>query len=160
MIYLIASKDYNFLKSLVLVLVVFFASCSDQEKGASVQPVDLDFIVIGKGTLQGAGQEGVEEANLVITNDADWQMLISQMNMVNNVTEGFTQTAIDFDESMVIAVFLEVKPSGWEVAISMIVQSDDTLTVSTTEEIFAVAALTQPFHIVMIPTTSKEIVFE
>ena len=68
---------------------------------------------------------------------------MSQMNSVNNVTDSFFVTDINFDTYLVIAVFLEVKPSGWEVRINSITENENSLVVRTNESQFDSSVITQ-----------------
>ncbi|MGB0173169.1 MAG: protease complex subunit PrcB family protein [Flavobacteriaceae bacterium] len=60
---------------------------------------------------------------------------------------------------MVIAVFLEVKSSGWEVRINSITENENSLVVRTNENQFDSSVITQPFSIVKIHKTEKQIQF-
>lgn len=113
--------------------------------------------IIG-GTLNGS--EGIEKSNRVITNATDWQELMAKMNSVNDLTEHFKETEIDFERYIVIAIFLEMKTSGWKVEINEIKESNNHITVSTKEQAYSTTVITQPFHIVKIPKTNKEIIFK
>lgn len=155
--------------SLVFLLTLLsFNSCSKdeiistpQKQGQiKVEIKEINFTEIGKGILDGNGSEGITQSNMVITNYNDWQNLINQMNSVNNVTDEFTETNIDFNTYQVITVFTEIKPTNWEVEISSIIENENNLTVSIIETEFDFTVITQPFHIVKIPITSKGIVFE
>ena len=97
---------------------------------------------------------------MVINNTTDWQNLIIQMNSFNNVSGNFSETDIDFDNYLIIAVFLEVKPNGWEVQINNITENENSLVVSTNENEFDSSVITQPFSIVKIRRTEKTIEFE
>ena len=144
----------------VLMMFVFFlASCTSNDEEA-MAPSPISFTEVGKGALHGAGTEGIAQSNRVIDNESDWQNLITQMNAVNRVTSDFAETAIDFSQYTVIAIFLDVKPSGWEVSITAIEEHASNIKVFTTEQAFANTTITQPFHIVKIPTSTKAIEFE
>lgn len=82
------------------------------------------------------------------------------MNTNNNVSDNFSETNIDFDNYMVIAVFLEIKPTGWEVEINGVVENENNITIIKEEMELDNTVITQPFHIVKIPITDKEIIFE
>ena len=82
------------------------------------------------------------------------------MNSANNVTNEFSETNIDFSAYIIIAIFLEVKGNGWEVEVSSIEENTTNILVSKTETEAINSVITQPFHIVKISTTNKEIVFE
>ena len=65
------------------------------------------------------------------------------MNSVNNVTDSFFVTDINFDTYLVIAVFLEVKPSGWEVRINSITENENSLVVRTNKSQSDSSVITQ-----------------
>jgi len=146
---------------ILLVLCVFvFSSCSDSDEDDACQEIsDIDFVEIGNGTLSGGGKENILASNLVISNETDWQDLMSKMNTVNDVTSRFTETVIDFDQYQIIAVFLNIKGSGWEVEIETVQEEREGIYVYTKEKEFASAVMTQPFCIVKIPKTDKEVRF-
>ncbi len=150
------------MKTIILILSVFLAtSCSnDDDNNVTAQSTPIAFTEIGKGALFGNGSEGIVESNMVIDNTTDWQNLMSQMNSVNNVTDEFSETNIDFNTYIVIAIFLEVKPNGWQVEISSIIENVSSIVVSTVEAEGINLAVTQPFYIVKIPVTNKPIEFE
>jgi hypothetical protein len=72
---------------------------------------------------------------------------------------------VDFDEKMVLAVFLGEKPSGgYNVEITEIIETDTTLEVMVNETIpgeddMVTMALTYPSHVVMLDKCVKEVVF-
>ena len=150
------------MKTIILILSVFLTtSCSnDDDNKVTAQSTPIAFTEIGKGALFGNGSEGVVQSNMIINNTTDWQNLMNQMNSVNNVTDEFSETNIDFNTYIVIAIFLDVKGNGWEVEISSIEENTSNVMVSKTKTEFINSVITQPFHIVRIPVTSKEIVFE
>ena len=149
------------MKTIILILSIFLAtSCSNDDNNQTAQSTPLNFTEIGKGALYGNGSEGIVESNMVIDNTTDWQNLMSQMNSVNNVTDEFSETNIDFNTYIVIAIFLEVKPNGWQVEISSIIENVSSIVVSTVEAEGINLAVTQPFYIVKIPVTNKPIEFE
>ena len=108
----------------------------------------------------GNGVENISQSNLVINNQTDWQSLISQMNSVNNVSDTFSETSIDFNNYIILAVILEIKGNGWEVEISNIVENEANITVTVEEAELINSVINQPYHLVKTPITSKEIVFE
>jgi hypothetical protein len=140
---------------ILLVGILFFLnSCSDDNSKTTL----ITFTEIGKGTL--GGKEKIEKANMVINNENDWQKLITKMNSTNKVSNSFSETDINFNSYLIIAVFLEVKNNGWSVEITNIIENDNDLVVSTNETEFANSVITQAFCIVKIPTTKKTIIFK
>ncbi|MGB1393047.1 MAG: hypothetical protein ACPH4O_03945 [Flavobacteriaceae bacterium] len=149
------------MKTIIFILSIFLAtSCSSDDNNQTSQSTTITFTEIGKGVLDGNGSEGIVQSNLVIANNTDWQNLMNQMNSVNNITDNFSETNIDFNTYQIIAIFKEVKPTNWEVEISSIVENANNLSVSVVETEYDFTVVTQPFHIIKISKTNKEIVFE
>lgn len=71
----------------------------------------------------------------------------------------FNQTNVDFNTYQIIAVFTNLKPVNWEVEINDIIENANDLTVSLVETEGGFTVVTQPFHIVAIPKTTKPIIF-
>lgn len=148
------------MKPFILILsLLFVVGCSDDDNNA-FEARTIDATEIAKGALYGNGEEGITASGLVINSTADWQSLVAQMNTVNNVSDEFYETDIDFDAFTVLALFLEIKGNGWEVAISEITENESDIVVSKTETEAVNSVITQPFCIVKIPKTNKPIVFE
>ncbi len=140
----------------ILIFVITLSSCKKNDK---TQKSQLQFTEIAKGALHGVGQESISQSNLVIDNNSDWQNLMNKMNTVNNETQHFTETNIDFSQYTIIAIFLEVKSNGWEVEITDIENNGCSITVTKTEKICECTVMTQPFHIVKIQRTNLPIEF-
>tara|TARA_B100000768_G_C11037098_1_gene272609 strand:+ start:143 stop:589 length:447 start_codon:yes stop_codon:yes gene_type:complete len=138
-----------------LLLVLVFGYDNNEKINQKVE-----FTEIGKGSLFGNGNESILRSNLVINNQSDWQNLIDQMNSVNNVSSTFSETSIDFTSFSVIAIFLDIKQNGSEITINTITENETNILVSTQETELDNTVITQPFHIVKIQKTNKEIVFE
>ncbi len=149
-------------KNLILFIAIIFgllSSCNNDED--DLNPVE--FIFIGQGNLYGNGEENVEKQNLVISDINSWSELINKMNAVNNVSDSFTETNIDFYESMIIAIFDEVKGNGGHsIDITKIVDNNNKIIV-TIENILQgdlTTVMTQPYHIVKISKKNKSVIFE
>ena len=150
------------MKSIFILFSLFFSlsSCNNDENN-QIFPQNKEFDVIYNGVLGGNGSEGILRSNMVISNTTNWQNLMSKMNnSFNNVTDNFSETDIDFDNYLIIAVFLEVKSNGWEIEITNITEHENSLVVSTKETEFDSSVITQPFSIVKIRRTEKTIEFE
>ncbi len=135
-------------------------SCNSDDKNSNFQSTVIPFTEIGKGSLDGNGSENISQSNRLINDQTDWQNLIYQMNSVNNISNNFTETTIDFDSYSIVAIFLEIKPTGWEVSITNITENETNISVSILETKMENTVITQPFHIVKIPKTNKEIMIE
>jgi len=148
------------IKVLTLILFSFITlliSCNNDDN-SDFQPTKVNFTEIGKGTLYGNGQEGIVQSIIIITNTNDWNNLISKINSINNVSDHFTETEINFSEFTIIAIFLEIKSSGWEIGIKNVIENQDTISLSTLETQYATSVMTQPFCIIKIPKTDKKII--
>ncbi len=153
-------KKYQYMKTLIIILFSSFLalSCTHKDEN-NTKSRSISFTEIGKGALYGSGSEGITQSNLVITNDTDWQNLMNQMNSVNNVSDNFTETNIDFTTYEVIAIFLDVKANGWEVSITNITEDNSNIYVDKIEKEYVNSVITQPFHIVKIPKSNKPVIF-
>ena len=150
------------MKNLLLCFsLVLFFNCSNDNDNTPFAPTAIEFTEIDRGQLDGYGIEGITASNMVVTNSSDWQNLMNQMNIFNNHTDDFTETDIDFEEYIIIAIFLEVKISFWAVTITDIIEKEDSVIVTSIEDNSSGSSvITQPFHIVKIPITEKPIEFE
>lgn len=147
------------LRTLFLLSLLLTLNCENDDENTQTETA-VKYSEIAKGALFGNGEEGIAKSNLVISVQTDWENLMNQMNSVNNVTDDFVETEIDFNNFEIIVVFLEVKGNGWEIEISEITENESLIFVSTTEMEFATSVMNQPFHIVKIPVTEKTIIFE
>ena len=126
--------------------------------GKAIEPA-----IIAQGELYGDGNEGITKQNIVITTEEECEKLKKAINSVNNVTNNFFESDIDFDSYQVIAVFDEVRGNGGcKVQIIDIVEYNNSIVVdyNTISTPNGPAVMTQPFHIVKIPVSNKKIVFE
>jgi len=150
------------MKILFLIFSSFIILSCTHDKASQASPVPIT--EIDKESLYGAGAEGIHQSNFVITNTTDWQNLMTQMNSTNNVTDNFAETNIDFNIYEIVAVFDEVRSNGgWTTEISSITETATEISVayhfSSGNGGFATCVITQPFHIVKIPKSSKPVNF-
>lgn len=144
---------------IALVSFLLLFSCNNDDDGSQAESA-IEFTDIGKDALYGNGKEGIVKGNMIITNQMDWKALMAQMDSVNNTTDKFSETDIDFERFMVLAVFLEVKGSGWEIEITKVTENKNSVNVSTIETPYGYTVMTQPFHIIKIHKTEKLILFK
>lgn len=97
-------------KIIVIVVFAFLTIACNSEEELITE--NIEFTLISDGNLFGDGAEGISKQNLIIQDQDSWVTLINKMDIVNNVSDSFTETAIDFSEFMIIAVFEEVKSNG------------------------------------------------
>lgn len=85
------------------------------------------------------------------------------MNSVNNVSEIFSETDINFSEYTIIAVFDEIKGNGGHgMELNIISNSENIIAIVTdlVPEEFATTVMTQPFYIAKIQNSNLPIIFE
>ncbi|WP_461599024.1 protease complex subunit PrcB family protein [Winogradskyella sp.] len=122
-----------------------------------------NIVVIGKGNLYGSGAERIDKQNLVITTSEEWKDLLNKMNSVNNVTDSFSETEIDFSKYIVITVFEEVKNTGGHSLDLIIQEAKDKILVEVLRKSpdgIATSVMTQPYFIVKILKNDLPVVFQ
>jgi hypothetical protein len=146
--------------ALVFLLLTLFISCSS---GNNYEMARIEYTSISKGNLYGAGNEGIVQQNMVITDQNSWNSLIVQMNSENNVSENFSEIDINFSKYKIIVIFDGVKPNGGHSIEVSIMSNSENIIVNITKfapEGNATAVITQPYNIVKIPTSELSIIFE
>lgn len=153
------------MKSILVIIIVSVvaAGCPHKNNGQSNQ--EMKMTTISMGVLHGAGQEGIVKSNLVIETADAWNELVAKLDIVNKVSAGFEELPIDFSKELVLACFDEVRNSGgFSVAMDSIKIENEQLKVFIKKKgpgptDMVTMSLTQPYHIVKVPKTNKEIVF-
>jgi len=85
------------------------------------------------------------------------------MNSVNNVSDNFQEINIDFSQYQIIAVFDKIYSNGGHsIDIINVKENGKSITVVVNNLLTgdATSVIAQPFHIVKIPKTEKQIIFE
>jgi len=151
------------MKNLYFFLLAICLTCVSCMETNTRYPRVITPVLIAQGELYGNGQESITKQNLVIRTQEEWDNLLNAMNSVNNVSNSFAETEIDFNSFMVIAVFDEVRGnSGCSINISNIIEYIDKIIV----DVHIVTAtsgadvMNQPFYIVKIPVIYNNIVFD
>ncbi|WP_053992279.1 protease complex subunit PrcB family protein [Mangrovimonas sp. TPBH4] len=147
--------------ALIILLSIFILNCEPTD--SQVNMIDIEPDLIAKDQLYGAGAEGIVEQKTIITNERAWKILLAQMNSVNNVSDNFSETDIDFSQYLVIAVFSEVLTNGgYSLEFNMTTTPENILfrvhTIGADD--IATTVMTQPFLIVKIPISNLPIVFQ
>lgn len=147
------------MKKLFLLILPLFVliSCSNDDDDNNVINEEVVFTTIGQNSL--SGSDNVAQANHVFNNQADWNNFLDQLNGENNVSVTFTETDIDFTAYTVIAVVDAVKTSGSKIDIETVIENTNNIQVSSELTIYSTAVISQAFHIIKIPKTSKQIIF-
>ena len=146
---------------LIVLLSIFIFSCNNDDDNSKITTIEST--LIAKGNLYGNGAEGIVEQKMVILDQSTWNDFIIQMNSVNNVSDDFSETDIDFSKYKIIAVFNEIKGNGGYSIGLNIVSNSQNIVVSITDLVpggNATTVITQPYHIVKIPIIDLPIIFE
>ncbi|MEN8886347.1 MAG: hypothetical protein ABF246_08145 [Winogradskyella sp.] len=118
--------------------------------------------LIAKGNLYGSGAEGINAQNIVVSNQNDWDALITKMNSVNTVTSSFSEVEIDFANFAVVAVFGEVKGSGGYSLDLNLTKNSENIVVAIKQNApvgLSTSVMTQPFYIVKVRKSDVPIIF-
>lgn len=121
--------------------------------------LDTKFETIDSGKYCGHRTAG----QYVIRDNAEWQNLWGKVN--SDKIPQPEAPVVNFKEQMVLGVFLGEKNSGgYGIEISSIQETDSCLEVYIKEEApqpggAYTTALTQPYHLVKLPLTGKEVMF-
>ena len=150
----------------LIFLLVAFVSCQPDEialeTGKEITFIkDLDFSIVAQGNLN--GRENIEKSNLIIQDNTSWENLISKMNTIKDVSDKFIETDIDFSRYTIIAVFDEVYGNGGHSIDVITVKENDFDVIVKLDRLLKgnlASVITQPFQIIKIPKTEKQIIFE
>ena len=144
--------------SAVLLLVGAFIVLGGCEENK--YPMTLDFTLIGKGTMRGNESENLNKQNVVITDSIQWQRLLSEMDSYRSVSSSLTEINIDFDKFQLIVIIDSVRPNLCEINIKSITENKSDISVCIEKTSYDATAVTQPFCIVKIGKTNKNINFK
>ena len=135
-------------------ILVLLAGCDSEDNDLSKS---LDFETIEKDFYSGMETS----QNVIVSNINDWEDLWNQTVTWTPDERPF----VNFNESMVIAVFMgEQNSGGFEIEILELKEADDVIEVVSKFTIpeggsGVTTALTQPFHMIKINKTDKNIIF-
>jgi hypothetical protein len=123
---------------------------------------DVESELIAKGDLSGIGTEDISNQYFSITNQIEWENFISQIDVTNEVSSGFSEQNIDFSEYVVIAVIDQVRnTSGYSIALEISTNYEKIFIESnlSSPSLDGVVAtvISQPYHIVKIAKTNLPI---
>ena len=145
---------------IILLFTLLLFNCSNDDNTTS-NTVNVASVLIAEGSLFGAGEEGINQQQVAITDSNTWNALLAQMD--SSITDEFTETDIDFSNFQVILVVDEVKPNGgysFELDITKNTNNIIVDVTNVTPQGNATTVITQPFHIVKIPASSLPVVFQ
>ncbi|MEE9407989.1 MAG: protease complex subunit PrcB family protein [Polaribacter sp.] len=145
------------MKTIITVIFsLLLVSCPKNEEGG--------FTSLSKGNLFGAGEKGFKKENIVISSNEEWKSFLSKIDATNKVSETF-ENAIDFSKEMIVVAVDEVRSTGgFSVEIIEVVKDGDTFLIKVKSKgpkplDMVTTAIIQPYHIVKINKTRKEIKF-
>ena len=146
--------------SLLMLLAILIMGCSSNE---AQEKEAVSYVTIAKGSLHGAGEEGIEAQNLIIRNNEAWVLLMSKMNTVNKVSDSFLETTVNFDDYILVAVFDSVKNTGGHSVDIEVEKNIKNVAVNVTQTapgLIATTVIEQPYVIAKIPVTNLPVVFK
>ena len=133
-----------------------YISCSNEE---SYSPLQINFTTIAKNYLQVSNVIDIDKSNLIINNQEEWDALKTKMDALNPVSERFEESDLNFETEMVIAVISEIKTTVYSVEIDSIIDRQSEIVIYSHESGTMLLAMSQPYHIVRMPRTMKQITF-
>ncbi len=141
------------------ILLITFASCKKVVCDEGLYSREE----ISQSALYGAGDENIDESNLVIKTQNDWDDLILKMDAVNDESSNFATIDIDFSTHMVIACFDEAQSTGGHSLEIGTVQHDGSQlsvqVIKTSGEGLVTQVITQPYEIIVIDRCDDNVVF-
>jgi hypothetical protein len=149
----------NILLCIFAVLLAFTVTISCGEYPITIKPV-----LIEEGRYFGSGCRG----NYVIKTQAEWDYLICSRfwgdSAIAACRQDFAEKKFNFDMYQIIAVIDWLRPHlGWSINIVSIQEYSDDIVVSIyikESKGPAPSAVSQPYQIVKIPVTAKDVVFK
>jgi hypothetical protein len=167
--------DFSGMFSCLLVLFMFIFMAVGCEKPSKIidtvendlssDILKIDFTMVAQGNLNGHHQNLVGK-HIIIKTIEEWDSLKTNIDSLmggDGITHGFIETGIDFSAYQVIAIFDVIHLNGgWTIDIIDITEYADKIivTVSNLNTGNITAIVTNPFHIVKIPVSDKEFVFQ
>ena len=132
--------------------------CCSNDNDSIYQSTKIIFTEIGQGFTE--LNDNLAQ-NLIITTETEWNILID--NLPSEFVDNFNEININFNEFIIIALITENQPNtGYSVSVNEIIENKNSINVFSEIQYTGsgYTRIVQPFHIVKIPSTSKEIVFE
>ena len=132
--------------------------CCSNDNDSIYQSTKIIFTEIGQGFTE--LNDNLAQ-NLIITTETEWNILMD--NLPSEFVDNFNEININFNEFIIIALITENQPNtGYSVSINEIIENKNSINVFSEIQYVGsgYTAIVQPFHIVKIPSTNKEIVFE
>ena len=132
--------------------------CCNNDNDSNYQSTKIIFTEIGLGFTE--LNDNLAQ-NLIIATETEWNILLD--NLPSEFVDDFNEININFNEFIIIAVITENQlNTGYSVSINEIIENKNSINVFSEIQYVGIGytAIVHPFHIVKIPSTNKEIVFE
>lgn len=151
---------------ILVLLTAFVAACgpAKQQDGSMETSADnqkgIPFEVLVQHSHGGYDQPQIK----VIKEPTELQAIYSKMNMTRR--PGFPIPEVDFDNEMIIGLYMgEKNTGGFSIGIENIEETKKELIITVKEtspdaNSMVVTAICQPFCIVKMPATKKDVVFK
>src|SRR5699024_5986382 len=108
----------------VLVLAILMFACKYKQTTNTAKTIE--FTNLSQGNLHGNGQEGIVKSKLIISDQKSFEVLLSKINAVND--EITPAPTVNFDQSIVLAVFDEIKShGGHSIDITQVSEQEDRI---------------------------------
>ena len=125
---------------------------------------EVEFTSISKGNLYGAGEEGFGKENIIIASKEDWKSFLLKIDKVNKTSETFEKEINFSKEKIIVAIDKVRNTGGFSIEIESAIQSGKEIifkvrTLGPKPTDMVTTAIMQPYHIVKIKTTKKNIKF-
>lgn len=140
-------------------MLFMVTSCHGEDENVENKN-QINFQLIGKGNLIG---NYVNPQNTIITNSIQWNNFLNQIDSTTYQTSAsFITTYINFNEFIVIVVVDEIYPSGGHsIDITKMEDYPKYIDINVEKSLKGnvTSIITQPYHIVKIPKTTKSLLF-
>ena len=150
----------------IFLLIGLFVSVGCNKPKDKEYPIFITPILVAKGHAGWSLWDVIPQQNLVIKTFTEWDNFLSN-NICEELREyvishDFVDTTINFSTHQVIAVIDKMRHPGWTIDITDVTEYVDKLIVTYTHLDTTIIHLTvvhQPYHIVKIPKSNKNVIF-
>lgn len=116
---------------------------------------EVTFKTLAEGANSGVSQRG----SYIIEDEKSWNDLWFKASLQEIAPR------VDFSNNMVVAIFQGAKPTGgYSISVNNVIEGDSSVMVFVKEvspgpNCMVTMAFTQPYHMIMLPKTDKEAIF-
>lgn len=149
------------MKQIITLFSILFLLIGCNNDNEDSKQSTVEFSVIAQGDPSPSQTQNISKSNLVIQDTESWNNLLSKMSTYE--TSRFTETNVDFTNYQIIAVFDQVYGNGGHsINITKITKDRYRIFVKVENLLKGndATVITQPYHIVKIAKTTKNIVFK